>query len=57
MAREILLRLGPTAEARAAKAPTDREKGYLRAVEILFRNGERSARDRARRPFHSSRRG
>jgi tetratricopeptide (TPR) repeat protein len=46
-AREILLRLGPTPEARAAKAGTDREKGYLRAVEILFGNGDRVARDRA----------
>jgi tetratricopeptide (TPR) repeat protein len=47
MAREILLRLGPTAEARAAKAGTDRERGYLRAVEILFGSGERTDRDRA----------
>ena len=46
-ARESLLRLGPTSEARLAKAPTDREKGYLRAVEILFGNGDRDARDRA----------
>lgn len=47
MARQILLRLGPTAEARAAKARTDREKGYLRAVEILFGSGDRATRDRA----------
>lgn len=46
-AREILLRLGPTPEARAAKAKTDREKGYLRAVEILFGSGDRAERDRA----------
>jgi tetratricopeptide (TPR) repeat protein len=46
-ARESLLRLGPTPEARLAKAPTDREKDYLRAVEILFGSGERAARDRA----------
>ena len=46
-AREILLRLGATPEARVAKAPTAREKGYLRAVEILFGDGERVARDRA----------
>ena len=46
-ARESLLRLGPTSEARLAKAPTDREKDYLRAVEILFGNGDRDARDRA----------
>src|SRR5713101_7932888 len=47
MAREILLRLGPTAEARAAKARTDRERGYLRAIETLFGSGERTDRDRA----------
>ena len=47
MAREILLRLGPTPEARAAKAKTEREKGYLRAVEILFGSGDRAARDGA----------
>jgi tetratricopeptide (TPR) repeat protein len=47
MARQILLRLGPTAEARALKAKTEREKGYLRAVEILFGSGDRAARDRA----------
>jgi tetratricopeptide (TPR) repeat protein len=47
MARQILLRLAPTPEARAAKAKTDREKGYLRAVEVLFGSGERAARDRA----------
>ena len=47
LARAALLRLGATPEARAAKAPTAREKGYLRAVEILYGNGERPARDRA----------
>ena len=46
-AREVLLRLGPTPEARRAKARTDREKGYLRAVEVLFGSGDRAARDRA----------
>jgi tetratricopeptide (TPR) repeat protein len=46
-ARQVLLRLGPTAEARAAKAGTAREKGYLRAVEALFGSGEKAARDRA----------
>ena len=46
-ARESLLRLGPTLEARLAKAPTEREKEYLRAVEIPFGNGDRAARDRA----------
>ena len=46
-ARAVLLRLAPTPEARAAKAKTDRERGYLRAVEILFGEGEKTARDRA----------
>jgi tetratricopeptide (TPR) repeat protein len=46
-ARAVLLRLGPTPEARAARARTDREKQYLAAVEILFGAGERPARDRA----------
>lgn len=46
-ARQVLLRLGPTAEARAAKAPTQREKGYLRALETLFGERERHLRDRA----------
>ncbi len=47
MARQVLLRLGPTPPARAAKAKTEREKGYLRAVEVLFGSGDRAARDRA----------
>ena len=46
-ARQILLRLGPTPEARAVKARTDREKGLVRAIELLFGTGERAARDRA----------
>jgi tetratricopeptide (TPR) repeat protein len=46
-AREVLLRLGPTPETRASKAGTDREKGYLRAVEVLFGSGDRTARDHA----------
>jgi tetratricopeptide (TPR) repeat protein len=45
--REILRRLAPTPETRAAKAKTDREKAYLRAVEILFASGERSSREGA----------
>src|SRR5262249_20507081 len=35
-ARAVLSRLAPTREARQAKAPTAREKGYLDAVERLF---------------------
>lgn len=34
--RQVLERLGATPEERAAKAPTEREKGYLAAVEALF---------------------
>ena len=35
----ILERLGETPAARSAKAPTDREKGFLAAVEALFIGG------------------
>jgi tetratricopeptide (TPR) repeat protein len=45
-AREILNRLGPTPEARLAKAPTEREKLYLRSVEMLFGEGTKEERDR-----------
>ena len=41
----VLARLGPTPEARLAKAPTEREKDYLRAVEILYGDGPKNARD------------
>ncbi len=34
--RAVLARLGPTPAARAAKAPSDREKGFLEAVEVLW---------------------
>ena len=43
--REALERLGKTPEERLAKAPTEREKGLLGAVEILWGEGEH--RDRA----------
>jgi tetratricopeptide (TPR) repeat protein len=42
-----LKRLAPTREARLAKAPTDRERGYLAAVEALYGDGDKAARDRA----------
>lgn len=50
--REALERLAPTAEERAAKAPSARERGYLAAVEILYSSdeggdGDKPARDRA----------
>jgi tetratricopeptide (TPR) repeat protein len=34
--RAVLARLGPTREARLSKAPTDRERGFLNAVETLW---------------------
>src|SRR6185436_2684554 len=40
-------RLASTPEARLAKAPTERERGYLRAVDLLFGEGDKPARDRA----------
>lgn len=44
-ARAALAKLGPTAEARAAKAKTPREKAYLAAVETLFGEGDVNARE------------
>lgn len=44
--RAALAKLGPTPEARAAKAKTAREKAYLAAGEILFGDGEKHDRDR-----------
>src|SRR5437016_8790982 len=46
-ARASLLRLGPTREARRAKAPTPRERAYLDAVEILYGDGPKARRDTA----------
>ena len=46
-ARAVLARLGPTPEARRAKAPTRREQMYLAAVEALYADGEKAERDRA----------
>jgi hypothetical protein len=46
-ARGVLARLAPTRAARQANAPTAREKGYLDAVERLFGDGAKAARDRA----------
>jgi len=45
-AQKILNRLAPTVEARLAKAPTLREKGYLQAVELLYGDGDKLTRDR-----------
>jgi tetratricopeptide (TPR) repeat protein len=46
-AREVLERLGPTPEARLAKAPTQRERDWLQAVEILYGEGTKHQRDLA----------
>src|SRR4029450_1984872 len=45
-ARAALAKLGPTPQARAAKAKDEREKAYLAAGEILFGDGEKADRDR-----------
>ena len=44
-AREALTRLAPTAAERIAKAPTEREKDYLRAVDALYGEGSKVERD------------
>ncbi|HEY7113660.1 MAG TPA: hypothetical protein VIA45_12075 [Thermoanaerobaculia bacterium] len=48
-ALKALAKLGPSPEARRAKAPTPREKMYLDAVEALYAQGggDKTARDRA----------
>jgi tetratricopeptide (TPR) repeat protein len=43
--RAALARLGPTPAARAAKARTARERGYLEAVELLYGPGTKPHRD------------
>lgn len=45
--RAVLLRLGPTPEARASKAFTARERVYLAAVEALYGPGDKMARAQA----------
>ncbi|HEV7671027.1 MAG TPA: hypothetical protein VGS22_21125 [Thermoanaerobaculia bacterium] len=44
-ARAVLARLGANPQERAAKAPTEREKGYLAAVETLYGEGTKEERD------------
>ncbi len=44
-ARAALEKLAPTADARRAKAKSDREKAYLDAVEILYGAGTKEERD------------
>ncbi|HLE84888.1 MAG TPA: hypothetical protein VJG13_11155 [Thermoanaerobaculia bacterium] len=46
--RAALAALAPTAEERAARAPTERERAWLGAVEVLYSgDGEKEDRDRA----------
>ena len=42
--RAALAKLGPTPDARVAKAKTPREQGFMRAVEALFGPGDKPAR-------------
>lgn len=44
-ARAALDRYAPTPAARAAKAPTERERAYLEAVDVLYGDGEKAALD------------
>ena len=45
-ARTVLLELAPNLEGRLAKAPTDREKDYLRTIDVLyFGEGDKEERD------------
>lgn len=44
-ARAVLNRLAPNAQARDTKAGTERERDYLRAVEILYGPGTKEGRD------------
>src|SRR6185436_14519928 len=46
-ARRILERLGTTAGERIAKAQTERERAYLRAIDVLYGAGDKRARDGA----------
>jgi tetratricopeptide (TPR) repeat protein len=44
-ALEALARYAPTPAARAARAPTDRERAYLAAVDVLYGEGEKATLD------------
>ena len=46
-ARAVLEQLAATAEGRVEKAQTEREKAYIRSVNILFGDGEPKAKDYA----------
>jgi hypothetical protein len=44
-ARAVLTRLGATPAERMAKAPTERERDYLRALDVLYGQGTKNERD------------
>jgi tetratricopeptide (TPR) repeat protein len=44
-ARAVLTRYAATPEARARRAPTERERRYLEAVDVLYGDGDKAARD------------
>jgi len=45
-ARKVLAGLGPTPDARRAKAATAREQAYLGTLDLLYGDGDKAARDR-----------
>jgi len=44
-ARAALARYASTAEAREARAPTERERGFMQAVDALYGRGDKTERD------------
>ncbi len=44
-ARQTLGKLAPTAAERLEKAPTEKEKGWIRAIDLLFGEGDKKQRD------------
>lgn len=46
-AHRALRRVGPTPAARAARAPDGRERGLMQAVDVLYGDGDKHARDLA----------
>ena len=45
-ARKVLAALGPTPDARRARAATAREQAYLATLDVLYGDGDKAARDR-----------
>ena len=45
-ARKVLAQLGPTPDARRAKAPTPREQAYLATLDALYGESDKAVRDR-----------